>query len=308
MAPPERRAARPAEVSDLAPPSPVPAVTRTEPEERPPRPPALPAYVGAVSVDPRQYAHVIPPVKEDAFQIMDNWDEEVVLRELRGESPRGKLVYKFKQQGKEVVGLGKEGVDFCCQVMMHQGQVIRELGMKYTLIGDAEQREALFVAKAGRFAVGRDGSEIKLDTVLGVKRQPLYNLIRATGEWVLNPHWYEHGAMKALRNARLRLIPIAVREEVMAMARAGGRVQSNAQEKPEDLTRKPSSDEQRSLYSKLLQSHHLTPEERVKATQWLEASRHSSASMAKQIDAVIGLVATRAEAERLAKEHPQNAK
>ena len=35
----------------------------------------------------------------------------------------------------------------------------------------------------------------------------------------LNPHWYEHGAMKAARNARFRLIPGNVRAQVIATAR-----------------------------------------------------------------------------------------
>lgn len=39
-----------------------------------------------------------------------------------------------------------------------------------------------------------------------------------------NPHWYEHGAMKALRNARIRLIPRHVREAVIAMAKEKGKV------------------------------------------------------------------------------------
>jgi hypothetical protein len=38
----------------------------------------------------------------------------------------------------------------------------------------------------------------------------------------LNPHWYEHGAMKAARNARFRLIPGNVRAQVMATARQSG--------------------------------------------------------------------------------------
>src|ERR687890_2021897 len=39
----------------------------------------------------------------------------------------------------------------------------------------------------------------------------------------LNPHWYEHGAMKAARNARFRLIPGNVRAQVIATARIAGK-------------------------------------------------------------------------------------
>jgi hypothetical protein len=163
--------------------------------------------------------------------------------------------------------------------LVSQGQVIREEDLQYELIGDGETREALFKVKAARFAVSPTGQDVRLDQVIGVKRQSLYydavqldldakvpskkyrgktyrELLSSdegrdylgwmaenfkepeirdfvgqilAGEEVvgrrgrqLNPHWYEHGAMKAARNARFRLIPGNVRAQVMATARDSG--------------------------------------------------------------------------------------
>ncbi len=55
-----------------------------------------------------------------------------------------------------------------------QGQVIREEDLQYEVIGEGEDREALFKVKAARFAVSPAGQEVRLDQVIGVKRQPLY--------------------------------------------------------------------------------------------------------------------------------------
>src|SRR4051812_36823777 len=214
----------------------------------------------------------------DPFQMMDRMDEEALRRELEG-AVSADLVYVVREGGQEVIGLSKTGVDECCMALVSQGQVIREEDLQYELIGDGEAREALFKVKAARFAVSPAGQDVRLDQVIGVKRQALYydavqldldakvpskkyrgktyrdllntddgrdylgwmaenfnepeirEFVRQilAGEEVvgrrgrqLNPHWYEHGAMKAARNARFRLIPGNVRAQVMATARQSG--------------------------------------------------------------------------------------
>jgi hypothetical protein len=109
----------------------------------------------------------------DPFQLMDRMDEEALRQELEGVAPT-ELVYVVKEAGQEVVGLSKTGVDECCMALVSQGQVIREENLQYELIGEGEAREALFKVKAARFAVGPSGQEVRLDQVIGVKRQPLY--------------------------------------------------------------------------------------------------------------------------------------
>ena len=109
----------------------------------------------------------------DPFQLMDRLDEEALRKELDGVAGTD-LVYVVKEGGQEVVGLSKTGVDECCMALVSQGQVIREEDLQYEVIGDGDDREALFKVKAARFAVSPAGQEVRLDQVIGVKRQPLY--------------------------------------------------------------------------------------------------------------------------------------
>lgn len=110
----------------------------------------------------------------DPFQMMDRLDEEAFRRELEGVASSD-LVYVVKEGGQEVVGLSKTGVDECCMALVSQGQVIREEELAYEIVGEGNDREALFKVKAARFAVNPAGGEVRLDQVIGVKRQALYH-------------------------------------------------------------------------------------------------------------------------------------
>lgn len=116
---------------------------------------------------------VATPQPWDPFQLMDRLDEEALRKELEGVAGTD-LVYVVKEGGQEVVGLSKTGVDECCLALVAQGQVIREEDLQYEVVGDGEDREALFKVKAARFAVSPAGQEVRLDQVIGVKRQALY--------------------------------------------------------------------------------------------------------------------------------------
>lgn len=118
-------------------------------------------------------AVIAPQAAWDPFQLMDRMDEAALRRELEGVATSD-LVYVVKQGGQEVVGLSKTGVDECCMALVSQGQVIREEDLTYDIIGEGEEREALFKARAARFAVSPSGTEVRLDQVIGVKRQALY--------------------------------------------------------------------------------------------------------------------------------------
>jgi hypothetical protein len=113
------------------------------------------------------------PPSWDPFQLMDRLDEEALRKELDGVAGTD-LVYVVKEGGQEVVGLSKTGVDECCMALVSQGQVIREEDLQYEVIGEGDDREALFKVKAARFAVSPAGQEVRLDQVIGVKRQPLF--------------------------------------------------------------------------------------------------------------------------------------
>jgi hypothetical protein len=328
---------------------------------------------------PNPDASSAQPKPWDPFQLMDRMDEEALRKELEGAASTD-LVYVIREGGQEVVGLSKTGVDECCMALVSQGQVIREEDLQYEVIGEGEEREALFKVKAARFAVSPSGQDVRLDQVIGVKRQSLYydpiqldldarvpskkyrgktyrellasdegrdylgwmaenfnepeirefvRQILAGDEIVaqrgrqLNPHWYEHGAMKAARNARFRLIPGNVRAQVIATARMSGRtreleaqpgtlkgvgrpvpVPSVAQERaaagttanrPEVVGRPgpyAPTEKQVAFYQRLAESPVFTDEERARALDWL-ATKATRQTIKDQIDWLKRQVETR---------------
>jgi hypothetical protein len=307
----------------------------------------------------------------DPFQLMDRLDEEALRKELEGVASTD-LVYVVREGGQEVVGLSKTGVDECCMALVSQGQVIREEDLQYEVLGEGEDREALFKVKAARFAVSPSGQDVRLDQVIGVKRQALYydsaqldldskvpskkyrgktfRELLASDEgrdylgWMaesfndaeirefvrrilagedivthrsrqLNPHWYEHGAMKAARNARFRLIPGTVRAQIMAAARQSGQTRV-VDAKPANLGVAPvqpkisgaevpsrreavgrpgpysPTEKQVAFYQRLAASPVFTDEERARALDWL-ASKATRQTIKDQIDWLKRQVETR---------------
>jgi hypothetical protein len=241
--------------------------------------------------------------------------------------------------------------------------VIREEDLQYEVIGEDEGREALFKVKAARFAVSPEGKEVRLDQVIGVKRQALYHdpaqldldtkvpskkyrgktyrelLGSAEGRdylaWMaenfneteirkfvqrilageeivgqrgrqLNPHWYEHGAMKAARNARFRLIPGNVRAQVIATARISGKTRVvEAKGSPLQPTQPAAraevvgrtgpyapTEKQVAFYQRLADSPVFTDEERKRALDWL-ATKATRQTIKDQIDWLKRQVETR---------------
>jgi hypothetical protein len=297
----------------------------------------------------------------DPFQLMDRLDEEALRKELEGVASAD-LVYVVREGGQEVIGLSKSGVDECCMALVSQGQVIREEDLHYEVIGEGEDREALFRVKAARFAVSPEGQDVRLDQVIGVKRQALYHEpahldldtrvpskkyrgktyreLLSSGEgrdylaWMaenfnepeirdfvrrilagekivgqggrqLNPHWYEHGAMKAARNARFRLIPGNVRAQVIATARISGKtrvVESKASPAQPTVTAMPEvvgragpyapTEKQVAFYQRLADSPVFTDQERKRALDWL-ATKATRQTIKDQIDWLKRQVETR---------------
>jgi hypothetical protein len=302
----------------------------------------------------------------DPFQLMDRLDEEALRKELEGVASTD-LVYVVREAGQEVIGLSKAGVDECCMALVSHGQVIREEDLQYELIGEGEEREALFKVKAARFAVSPAGQDVRLDQVIGVKRQSLYyhaaqldldanvpskryrgktyrellsteagreyltwmaenfnepeirEFVRRilAGEEVaggqrgrqLNPHWYEHGAMKAARNARYRLIPGNVRAQVMNMARESGQTRvvdavpgtlraahNTPAARPVEPVGRPGpyapTEKQVAFYQRLAASPVFTDEERRRALDWL-ATKATRQTIKDQIDWLKRQVETR---------------
>jgi hypothetical protein len=158
----------------------------------------------------------------DPFEVMDKMDDQLIIQEIEGRIVNT-WVYHFRQNGQEQWGLSKVGVDAACSELAKKGEVIRELEVKYD-VDPTSKEHVLFVAKAGRYAVGRDGKEVLLDTAIGTKRQGL-KTTKTNGAVIDNSFWFEQGATKALRNARSRLIGEEIRSRIIAFAKKNDRVQ-----------------------------------------------------------------------------------
>lgn len=166
--------------------------------------------------------------RDDAiFRVMDKLDEQAYLDELKGRVVDS-WVYHFTQEGKELWGLSKVGIDEASSELAKAGEVIRELDMQ--VLNDPDADYERYVVKAGRFAVKLNAQtgeshEILLETVFGTKRQCKTQTLR-NGRTAPNGFYFEHGTMKAARNARARLIPVSIKAKIIAFAKEQGKVRT----------------------------------------------------------------------------------
>jgi len=170
--------------------------------------------------------------RDDAiFRVMDKLDEQAYLDELKGRVVDS-WVYHFTQEGKELWGLSKVGIDEASSELAKAGEVIRELDLQ--VLNDPDPDYERYIVKAGRFAVKFNAQtetshEILLETVFGTKRQCKHQTLR-NGRTTPNGFYFEHGTMKAARNARARLIPASVKAKIIAFAKEKGKVRTIGQD------------------------------------------------------------------------------
>jgi hypothetical protein len=167
---------------------------------------------------------------KDPFEVMDAMDDKLIMAEIKGRIV-DTWVYHFKDEyGREQWGLSKVGVDAACSELAKRGEVIRELDIKHDL-DPTDKEYILFTARAGRYAVARDGKEVLLDTAFGTKRQSI-KIHKRDGSSTYNNFWFEQGATKALRNARNRLISEEMRTSIIAFAREHNKTMNISTSRP----------------------------------------------------------------------------
>ena len=203
------------------------------------------------------------------YQIMDALDDEIIKAELENRII-DTWVYSFTgSDGKFQSGLSKVGVDASCTEMAKQGNVIRE-GVISFQMDPTDKEYILFQGIATRYIVTPDGKEMMMESVNGTKRQ--WIKMKSKGKIVDDSFWYEKGAMKALRNARARLIPEEIRTKIIALAKQKGKVkQVNTTETESETTpeEKPMSDPQRKkLWAMMKSEKELTDAEAKKFFDW----------------------------------------
>lgn len=155
----------------------------------------------------------------NALTLIDELEDEMIVAGIRGELAET-WIYQFPQGNSTVTGVSSKGVENGCRELAKKGEAIRELDVR---IDFEDDNEARFVAKAGRYGVSGDGREVLLDTAIRGKRQ-LKNMKRRDGTTEEDPSWYEKGVTKAVRNAKLALMPDSIVALIIAEAKAAGRV------------------------------------------------------------------------------------
>jgi hypothetical protein len=148
----------------------------------------------------------------ETLQLFDREDDAAVIAKLEGQVVE-EYVYSFSQPNGTVYGIGINGAEACKRELAMTGEIIEEDDVK---IESETLEEARFQAKCSRWAVRKtDGLRIRLDSAIGLKRQPKFTT-RRNGSQEANPHWYEQGGSKATRNAILHLTPKTIQRRIIA--------------------------------------------------------------------------------------------
>jgi len=162
-----------------------------------------------------------------ALAVIEELEDTAIVARISGQIT-AEWVYRFPVKGQEVVGLSVDGVEAAARECAKLGEAIREIDVRLEY---EDEHEARFVARAGRYAVSKDGQEILLDVAIRAKRQPKMMKLRDGGTQ-FNEFWYEVGVTKAVRNAKEALLPEAVKVKIMAEAENAGRVRQVTAARP----------------------------------------------------------------------------
>lgn len=177
--------------------------------------------------------------REQIYEIMDRIDDGAVMAKV-GQEVLGDMVYRFSDEsGKTVLGLSKIGVDSAAAQLAGQGIIIREVSVDFKETPDVYY----FTAKAARFARDNYGNETELESAYGFKRQPkrqfqnvpvrdehgkkIYNTdgsVKREYKEVENKFAFEQGGIKAVRNAKRRLIGESLIKRLIEAKLMGGNV------------------------------------------------------------------------------------
>jgi len=152
------------------------------------------------------------------FTLFDAADDDLILAELKGEYVKT-LAYSFSQDGKQVEGLSKKGIDAARDELARQGIIIREEMAHRPIIDD----EAAYVSVVATRFIRQGETEFKADSAIASKRQPRKGNKRGGGTFD-NPFFFEQATAKASRNAVDRHIPEELRQKIIALAKTQGQI------------------------------------------------------------------------------------
>lgn len=160
---------------------------------------------------------IIARESQDIFQRFDELDDKVIIAELQNRVVED-WVYHFKQDGKDVWGIGKAGIDGCVAELGKQGIALREEDVS-CIPDPTNSQYMLFTAKVSKHFIAKDGAEAMVESAIGTKRQWTKIMPRGADRPVENKFWFEQGSIKALRNAKSRLIPDDIKAKIIVFAK-----------------------------------------------------------------------------------------
>jgi len=158
----------------------------------------------------------VPIESQDIFEKFEQLDDKIILAELENRV-LDEWVYHFVQDGKDIWGIGKAGIDGCTKEMGKIGIALREDWVKIE-IDPTHPEFVLFIACVSKHFVDK-GGEAMVESAIGTKRQWIKIKRRTDGKVVANKFWFEQGSIKALRNAKSRLIPEDIKAKIIAYAK-----------------------------------------------------------------------------------------
>lgn len=154
-----------------------------------------------------------------ALAVFDDAEDDEIVSALSGQITRS-WVYEFPMDGETKRGISAVGVEEASGEMAKHGEAIRVIDLK---IEYEDEEEARFLVQAGRYAISADGREALLDVTIRGKRQSKKET-RRNGGVVVDKFWYEKGVTKAVRNAKLALLPEYAKTHILAEAVKAGKV------------------------------------------------------------------------------------
>lgn len=185
---------------------------------------------------------------QDIFARFEELDDKLILKELENQVVDS-WVYHFTQDGHEIWGLGKVGIDACAKEMGKKGVALREDSVEFAQ-DPTHPEYVLFTAKVSKHVVGKEGQEAMVESAIGTKRQWIMLKRKGDGKIRANKFWFEQGSIKALRNAKSRLIPDDIKTKIIAFAKTHKKVKEiepPAKKKAEDTSPPDSNEEFRTI-------------------------------------------------------------
>lgn len=165
--------------------------------------------------------------KTNIYRVFDQLDEEQIVAEIEG---RVTQAWVYEVNGE--TGISKKGVDQCMLEMTKSGWLFDELDVNVTP-DPANDQYCLFSAKVKAYRYTKEGHKLEQGTQIGSKRQ--WRKMYAKGKVTDDPFWYEKGCAKAIRNAKMRFIPVEIEAAVIALSKKEkGRVKQVGNAEPEE--------------------------------------------------------------------------